>query len=54
MTEAQAITVVSDFVGVLLNVLYGVIPTVLGGVAILLAIGIGVRYVFKWIRKGAR
>jgi len=54
MTTAQAITLVTGFVTDVLTVLYGVIPSVLTGVGILMAIGIGVRYVFKWLRKAAR
>jgi len=54
MLPADAILLVEGFVDDVLTVLYGFIPEVLTGVGILMAIGIGVRYAFRWIKKAAR
>lgn len=53
MDTAAAILLIEGFVDDVLSVLYGFIPEVLTGVGILMAIGIGVRYVFRWIKKAA-
>jgi hypothetical protein len=54
MLPADVVTLVSDFVGTLTTILFGVIPEVLTAVAILMGIALGVRYVKKWIFSSAR
>jgi len=54
MLPADAVLLIEGFVDDILTVLYGFIPEVLTGVGILMAIGIGVRYAFKWLKKAAR
>jgi len=54
MSTSTVVTIIGNFVDSLLSVLYGVIPEVLTGVAILMGITIGVRYARRWISKSAR
>lgn len=54
MSTSTVETLVGNFLSDLLGILYGVIPEVLTGAAILIGISIGVRYAYKWVRKTAK
>jgi len=54
MSTSSVVTLIENFVTDLLAILYGVIPEILTGVAILTGIYLGVRYVRRWIFSSAR
>jgi len=54
MSTSSVVTIIEGFVSDLLSILYGVIPEILAGVAVLTGIYLGVRYVRRWIFSSAR
>jgi len=54
MSTSTVGTLVGGLISDVLGILYDVIPTLLGGVAVLIGIFLGVRYAWKWIRKFAK
>lgn len=54
MSTSTVGTLIEGLVSDVLSILYGVLPELLTGVAILIGIFLGVRYAWKWIRKFAK
>lgn len=54
MSTSTVETLVGGLITDVLSILYGVLPSLLTGVAILIGIFLGVRYAWKWIKRFAK
>lgn len=54
MSTTTVQTLIESLLSDVLGILYGIMPELLGGVAILIGLFLGIRYAWKWIRKFAK
>lgn len=52
-TSTDVVNAIVGFVGTVADIIFLIVPAVLGAVGLLLALGLGVRYAYKWIKRTA-